>query len=89
MREISLDGARMGDRASAHAYLKSALDLPDYYGANLDALWDCLSSDSTPRRIIIFNAKLITASLGDYGESLLALFQELAEANPSILISIE
>ena len=26
-----------------HHVLKDALDLPDYYGMNLDALWDCLT----------------------------------------------
>ncbi len=26
-----------------HAVLKRRLELPDYYGENLDALWDCLT----------------------------------------------
>ena len=38
-----LDAARMTDKASSHAYLKAALALPDHYGANLDALYDCLT----------------------------------------------
>lgn len=28
-----------------HEALQKGLDLPDYYGKNLDALWDCLTSD--------------------------------------------
>lgn len=29
-------------RQSGHDYLAEALDFPDYYGKNLDALYDCL-----------------------------------------------
>lgn len=41
--QIILDAARMTEPASAHAYLKEMLRLPDYYGNNLDALYDCLT----------------------------------------------
>ena len=42
MREVYLEGRLMTDRAAAHAEIKDKLSLPEYYGANLDALWDCL-----------------------------------------------
>ena len=29
--------------AITHKILKEKLELPDYYGENLDALWDCLT----------------------------------------------
>lgn len=38
-----LDAGRLGDKEEAHAYLKEVFGLPDYYGGNLDALYDCLS----------------------------------------------
>lgn len=40
---VELDASRMRERAEAHAYLTQALQLPDYYGKNLDALYDCLT----------------------------------------------
>lgn len=40
--KIVLDASKMTDKMTAHAYLKEALDLPEYYGNNLDALHDCL-----------------------------------------------
>jgi len=39
---VELDGRLMHDRLSAHEYLKVQLALPDYYGRNLDALYDLL-----------------------------------------------
>ncbi|MBQ6321503.1 MAG: barstar family protein [Lachnospiraceae bacterium] len=37
-----IDAAKMKDRKAAHEYLKKQLHFPEYYGANLDALHDCL-----------------------------------------------
>ena len=40
--KITLDIKEFKDRKKAHLYLKKILNLPDYYGENLDALYDCL-----------------------------------------------
>lgn len=84
MKEIHLDGARMLDQAATHAYLKQELGLPAHYGENLDALWDCLSTDFAGKKITIDRTDLITAQLGDYGASLLQLFRDAAAENPHI-----
>ena len=89
MREIHLTGAKMLDQASTHAYLKRKLALPDYYGENLDALWDCLSTDFSGKKIIIHKPASIVHHLGAYGESILKLFQAAAEENQLIQVVIE
>jgi RNAse (barnase) inhibitor barstar len=38
---MQLDGKLISQ--NGHDYLMEALDLPDYYGKNLDALYDCLT----------------------------------------------
>lgn len=38
-----LDAMKMKTKTEAHPYLKEMLELPEYYGGNLDALYDCLS----------------------------------------------
>nr|WP_313780584.1 barstar family protein [Paenibacillus larvae] len=43
MHDILLDGRKIGNLGQLHTVLKEALELPDYYGNNLDALWDCLT----------------------------------------------
>lgn len=86
MEHILLDGGAFVDKATTHALLKEQLQLPDYYGNNLDALWDCLVSDFTPKMITIRNPQRIVDNLGRYGQSLLRLFEELKEQNEEIRI---
>jgi ribonuclease inhibitor len=88
MKEIRLNGAKMVDKAATHAYLKRKLSLPDYYGENLDALWDCLSTDASPKKITVDKPALIIENLGEYGESLLKLFREIAAENGCIEVNI-
>ena len=84
MEIISLDGWKMTDRKAMHAYLKRELHLPEYYGNNLDALWDCLTTDFSGKMIILRDPQTVQNQLGGYGESLLRLFREAAAANPAI-----
>lgn len=43
MKHITLDGNLLADAAQVHDYLKEMLEFPEYYGKNLDALFDCLT----------------------------------------------
>ena len=74
--KITLNGANMTTRAAAHAEIARALDFPDWYGANLDALWDMISHMDA--EITLVNAAQMCNVLGDYAESLLDTFREAA-----------
>lgn len=89
MEKIRLNGAKMLDKAKTHAYLKRKLNLPDYYGNNLDALWDCLSTDVSGKTIAIYKTDHITKNLGAYGESIIKLFQKAAQENECIQVEFE
>ena len=43
MKQITLDGNLLADITQVHDYLKEMLEFPEYYGKNLDALYDCLT----------------------------------------------
>lgn len=75
-----IDGAKMTTRADAHRELAQALQLPEYYGANLDALWDVVSTCEA--HLTLVNAAALLNALQKYGCRLLAVLYEAAESNP-------
>jgi len=80
MKKVQLDGAACRSQEELHDQLKKVLHLPDYYGKNLDALWDCLTGEVTlPVELTWVNFQTSKDTLGDYAESLRQLFQEAEE----------
>ena len=69
-----LDGADVTDIPSLHRQLKEKLSLPDYYGGNLDALYDCLTEMSGTIRI--YHLSGLRRSLGAYADKLLRVFRD-------------
>lgn len=77
---ILLDARELREKAAAHQYLKQALALPEYYGCNLDALYDCLTDlDSTEIRFVN-----LEEAAGTYFTNILSLFQEAQAENPRL-----
>ena len=69
----------MLDRDEAHQYIARVMHFPDYYGHNLDALYDCLGEYDETTTIIILNSEELLANLGEYGQRLLETLQQAAE----------
>ena len=57
MKKYILDFRKVNNIEEAHEELKSALDFPDYYGKNLDALNDCLSEIESDHLVYILTYK--------------------------------
>lgn len=53
MTTLFLDASDYSSPRALHGALKAMLRLPDYYGMNADALFDCLSERSEPVRLWI------------------------------------
>ena len=53
MKTIRLDIEHIHTVRALHIYLAYMLDLPAYYGSNLDALHDVLSEESEPIHILL------------------------------------
>lgn len=60
-----------------HKALKDGLKLPDYYGENLDALWDCLT-DIVYRYVVIIlkNYQYVEKVHKEYAEKILYVFRK-------------
>lgn len=81
MREITLDLTRFEEKISLHSYLKETLNFPFYYGANLDALHDELSSEVQPTRIIVRYPAHPAGQMASYLPRLLCVFRDTAQEN--------
>lgn len=86
---VHLNGKAMTDRTTAHTHLAEVLDLPEYYGRNLDALYDLLMEISGEKEIVLHDPAAVMEQLGKYGEALLSTLQEAAEENPHLIITLE
>ena len=76
MNKVILEGSKFTDIGALHEILKSELKLPVYYGENLDALWDCLTTDvKLPLTIEWIDFQISKKLLGDYAENTLEIFR--------------
>ena len=68
--KVYINAEKLTKKEAAHEYLKYMLDLPEYYGKNLDALHDCLT-DFRDLTLIIVNS-----DCGGYFRKLLPVMQD-------------
>ena len=71
---VILDARKMNEKRSAHEYLRKIFRFPDYYGCNLDALYDCLS-EMEPLNLYIIH----TDEANDYFPRVQSVFEDLPE----------
>lgn len=79
MNEVVLYGEEM--KENPHEYIKEKLDFPDYYGKNLDALFDCLSEMDKKTIIIKGSSEL--------DDDLIATFKDATEENPDLNLILD
>ena len=81
-----LDGRRMTTREAAHEELFRVLKLPAYYGRNLDALWDLVSTMEAT--VTLSHLDELLGGLGEYGRKLVATLSEAARENPDFRFTV-
>lgn len=86
---LTLDGLQMSGRAAAHDHLKAQLQLPDYYGRNLDALYDLLTGFPADTEICLINQAAMLDALGSYGEILVETLQQAADENRNLTFTAQ
>jgi ribonuclease inhibitor len=75
---VEIDGTRIASEADFHRELSSSLALPAYYGANLDALWDIMSTDvARPVHLVWRNSKLSQAAMPERFEAIAAVLRDV------------
>ena len=86
MNHFVLDFKGIDSLLALHHYFKQTFSLPDYYGNNMDALWDCLSccyDENT--EIELKNIAALPADMEPVVRIMLELFQDLHEEDGVII----
>lgn len=81
-----LDGRSMINRDQVHDYLIERFNFPDYYGRNLDALYDLMSTYQQPETLIILLIfpEMLIEQIGEYGQKIIRVFDDANHVNPNI-----
>lgn len=81
MNNITLKLDKFSEKNEIHNYLKKKMKFPDYYGGNLDALYDCLTDISSDTAIDIrYDAG------NDMQRAVLEVFSDAVAANTHLAI---
>ena len=84
MKSVILDAKKMVEKEKMHEYFAKKFDLPEHYGRNLDALFDCLCEVNEPTLIKLKNENALDEGTK---ESLAQLFCDVC--NENVLVKFE
>ena len=81
MHKYIVDFSKVKYFVEIHEVLKRDLEFPDYYGGNLDALWDCLTDMLGDISIIeIYNSEVISKKYHEEWQGIIEVFRETKHA---------
>lgn len=89
MKICVLDGEKIKDKKQLHDVLAEALNLPAWYGRNLDALYDCLTDIREELQIQLLQVPVLEKNLGRYAELLLKVLCAASRENNAIHIKTD
>ena len=84
IRRVVLTNEKIGSRESMASYMKEALQLPEYFGGNLDALSDLLSEVSEETVFEIEDSELARMPEDGYAAKTLKVLAMACDENPHI-----
>ncbi len=87
MKTIILNGLDIISMSDIHNIFSEELDFPEYYGRNLDALYDCLSEVTEEVEIVIEEREELSENLGISFDRLCNLLVDISEEYDNISVS--
>lgn len=86
---VTIDCAEIKTREELHEALSSALGFPDWYGRNLDALYDLLTENDTALELRFLHFSALESSLGSYARRLVRVLRDAEEERFHLFVRIE
>jgi ribonuclease inhibitor len=74
--DIKIDGSKIRNKQELFAELKKQMKHFEFFGNNLDALYDVLTSINEEITVDIHNEAVLIEHLGQYYQSLLQVFND-------------
>lgn len=84
MKQAILDGRLLTTRSQIHQALARQLEFPAWYGANLDALHDCLTSSREEIRLVLAHPELLEKNFGSWLNALRRMLRDACSENPRL-----
>ncbi len=85
MNEIELDGKRLTSEDSTRDYLFDKFEFPEYYGRDLESLYDALTDVTEETNISIIGREQMEATA--YGSRLIWVFEDAASDNDKLTLT--
>jgi|GEM_PF-419814 len=85
MNEVELDGNKLSSEASTREYLFDMFEFPEYYGNDLESLYDALTDITEETHVSIINRDQMEATA--YGSKLIWVFEDAASDNKNITLA--
>ncbi len=89
MRYVILNGAAVKSRSELYDALERYMDMPDYFGRNLDALHDVLLHEILPAGPLTFeieNFDALRAGIGEYAVGLRHMLKDTAREDDRLTV---
>lgn len=81
---IVLNFEGVSDKEEFYAIIQDAIEVPDYFGNNLDALYDVLTEDFEEKTIVVKGIEQSSDGMRDYMKRFRRLCDDVAEENEAI-----
>ena len=83
--EYRIDLSKISTKKEFHDKIEEVLPCPDYYGRNLDALYDILTESAQERKLIFCGCAVFRERMPGYMAALEELCMEAAEEQPGLV----
>ena len=84
--KVFIDGKKINSKQQLHTYFADEMNFPEWYGKNLDALYDCVTDITEETEIEIINRPALHEHLGKYAKAFEKMLRDAQEENENIKI---
>lgn len=89
MNRVTIDGTKIAGLSHLHTVLARELAFPKCYGANLDALYDCLTGLCEQTVLIVRHSGALEEVLGRRANGFFKVLKDAQKANPRLTVYAE